>query len=176
MIILKEIASKTSMYKGKLYANTTSYYPEDIPYMDTTTIYLTESDIFDSIVLTEEEEKFVAGENQQSAYSLYKTTQVNKAQVLDILGEDGELSIIYDGNIFTINKDTEANEAGNIILTYSDEVKRIGVITTKPVKAGKLEFTHTKVLESSNGYTREQLKKVTSMQNIVSVTGVQGNT
>lgn len=175
-IILNETSSKTSMYKGKLYANITSYYPEEIPYMDTTKIYLTESDIFDSIVLTEDEEKFVAGGDQLSSYSLYKTTQVNKAQVLDILGEDGELSIIYDGNIFKVNKDTETNEAGNIILTYNNEVKKVGIITTKPVKAGKLEFIHTKVLQGSNGYTREQLKQVTSMQNTISVAGIQGKT
>ena len=175
-IIVNETSSKTSMYKGKLYANITSYYPEEIPYMDTTKIYLTESDIFDSIVLTEDEEKFVAGGEQLSSYSLYKTTQINKAQVLDILGEDGELSIIYDGNIFKVNKDTETNEAGNIILTYNNEVKKVGIITTKPVKAGKLEFIHTKVLQGSNGYTREQLKQVTSMQNTISVAGIQGKT
>ena len=173
-IMVNEISSKTSMYKGKLYANTTSYYPKEIPYMDTTTIYLTEADIFDSIILTEDEEKFITGTEQLSAYSLYKTTQVNKSQVLDILGEDGELSIIYNGNIFKINKDTEANEAGNIILTYSDEIQKVGVITTKPVKAGKLEFIHTKALSSSNGYTRDQLKQISSMQNVVSIAGIQG--
>ena len=175
-ILVRETSSKKEMYKGKLYANTTSYYPEDIPYMDTTTIYLTEADIINSIVLTESEEKFITSTEELTANGIYKTTQVNKAQVLDILGEEGELSIIYDGNIFTINKDTEANEAGNVILTYDDEISRIGVITTSPVKAGKLEFIHTKVLGSSNEYTREQLQQVTSMQNIVEVAGVQGKT
>lgn len=172
-LIVKENSSKTEMYKGKLYSNTTSYYPEEIPYMDTTTVYLTEADIINSIVVTESEEKFVTNTEELSANSIYKTTQVNKAQVLDILGENGELSIIYDGNIFTINKDTEANTAGNVILTYDDEISKIGVITTNPVKNGKIDFIHTKALED-NEYTREQLKQVNSMKNTVSVAGIQG--
>lgn len=172
-LIVKENSSKTEMYKGKLYSNTTSYYPEEIPYMDTTTVYLTEADIINSIVVTESEEKFVTNTEELSANSIYKTTQVNKAQVLDILGENGELSIVYSGNVFKINKDTEANTAGNVILTYDDEISKIGVITTDPVKNGKIDFIHTKALESSS-YTREQLKQVNSMKNTVSVTGVQG--
>lgn len=172
-LIVKENSSKTEMYKGKLYSNTTSYYPEEIPYMDTTTVYLTEADIINSIVVTESEEKFVTNTEELSANSIYKTTQVNKAQVLDILGENGELSIVYSGNVFKINKDTEANTAGNVILTYDDEISKIGVITTNPVKNGKIDFIHTKALESSS-YTREQLKQVNSMKNTVSVTGVQG--
>lgn len=78
---------------------------------------------------------------------IYKETNINKEQLLKILGENGSLEI-YDGeNVVSINKDTTADDNGNIKITYENESQNLIIKLKNIEKEGIIEFENTKVIE-----------------------------
>ena len=81
----------------------------------------------------------------------YKNTKVNKNEILDKLGQDGYFKIIdKDGNILaTINKDTEADENGNIQIGYDGEKTELNFKFSKPLKLGDINILNTKEIKDT---------------------------
>ena len=82
---------------------------------------------------------------------IYKNTKVNKNEILDKLGQDGYFKIIdKDGNILaTINKDTEADENGNIQIGYDGEKTELNFKFSKPLKLGDINILNTKEIKDT---------------------------
>ena len=82
---------------------------------------------------------------------IYKNTKVNKNEILDKLGQDGYFQIIdKDGNILaTINKDTEADENGNIQIGYDGEKTELNFKFSKPLKLGNINILNTKEIKDT---------------------------
>ena len=82
---------------------------------------------------------------------IYKNTKVNKNEILDKLGQDGYFQIIdKDGNILaTINKDTEADENGNIQIGYDGEKTELNFKFSKPLKLGDINILNTKEIKDT---------------------------
>ena len=172
VLVIQENSSVSQIYKGQLYANIVSNNKKEIEYKDQTTVFVTNANIVNQIKVTEKAEKFLRGEEEISASSRYVSTKINKAKMIDILGEEGKIAISYGDKSVTISKDSEVDENGDIVVEYKDNVNTIEIITTNPEKAGVLEIVHTKAL-TENEYTKEELKNITGMKNEIQIQGVQ---
>ena len=169
-------SDSTEIYKGQLYVNSKTENVKDIEYKTKSTLEITNSNLVDGITVHEGPDAFKAtDETELSANTKFISTQINKEEMLAILGQDGSIYINEGETIHTITKDTETDDEGNIIINYSSNQSELTITTTKPEKAGLLEFEHTKAI-TKNDYTFEQLKTINRLISRNTVTGILGET
>lgn len=132
-----------SMYKGKLYAGIS----RDISYSTYVNVNL--DNVANSINLVEKKETI---EGQGLSYefdSVYKNTKIKKDEMLDILGQDGIISILNAETgmlISSISKDTQVDENGYVNILYSNDIRKIEIKISGPKKVGKIELKNTKTI------------------------------
>lgn len=82
---------------------------------------------------------------------VYKSTILNKQEIDKLLGEDGKLEIKDGQNnlVTTIDKNTQADESGNIVIDYGEGKTGIVITTTEPVECGKLTIQHNKIIKAN---------------------------
>ena len=132
--------NETSIYKGKLYSGIS----RDITY--TTTINANISGVIDSTTINEEKLKI----GDKEIASTYKNTVISKQNVIDVLGDKGELKILNSSNnaeIARVNTDSQVDENGNVVVNYEAGVSGITITTTEPQKVGSIKITSTKTIE-----------------------------
>ena len=132
--------NETSIYKGKLYSGIS----RDITY--TTTINANISGVIDSTTINEEKLKI----GDKEIASTYKNTVISKQNVIDVLGDKGELKILNSSNnaeIARVNADSQVDENGNVVVNYETGVSGITITTTEPQKIGNINVTSTKTIE-----------------------------
>lgn len=127
--------TESVIYKGKLYAGI------DREFESKTKIKANLASAIEKIHI---EENPVANVN-------YQATIINKAKMLDLLGEEGSIQIsnASSGVIAVITKDTPDTE-GEITIPYNGEIADIIIETSAPQKAGTLELTNKKVIKAAN--------------------------
>jgi len=124
------------------------------------------ADLSDSIIMESKTETFI--DNNLNAFpmsgnSYYKETYINKNNFDYLFGEDGFIKI-YDGEILIqiIDKDTESNASGNIVLKYDNTVSNIKIVTSKPIAEGNLEIRNIKAIAEIN-YNKDTIKSFQTM-------------
>lgn len=145
---------ETSIYKGKLYAGIERSIVQDV------NLNVNLSSVADEITLVENIENI----GLQNVYTT--NISISKQNLQDVLGENGELKIINNETseqIGLINKETEADENGNVILNLGDNVKQVKIVTSKPEKTGALNFKLTKLI-------KENAKQLIQNTNMLSFT------
>lgn len=108
------------------------------------------------------QEETIEKENDVNQSIYYTLTRVNKDEMLNILGNDGKITIynVNDEILTEFNKDTETDEAGNIIYRYNGEdTTAIKIVTTKPIQEGRIDFYHEKAIKANTGYAREDIQR-----------------
>ena len=166
--------NNAQLYKGQLYVNTKSENIKNIEYKTKTTLEITNNNLVDEIIVYEKADTFkTINGTEVPANTKFISTQINKDKMLSILGQDGSISINDGQTVHTLTKDTETNDAGNIIINYSTNQSELTITTTKPEKAGLLEFTHTKAI-IRNDYSFEQLKTINRIVSRNTVKGMLG--
>lgn len=169
-------SNSTEIYKGQLYVNTKTENIKDIEYKTKTTLEITTNNLVDGITIHEGEDAFrTADGTELAANTKFVSLKINKDKMLSILGQDGSIYINDGETIHTLTKDTDTDDAGNIIINYLTSQSELTITTTKPEKAGLLEFEHTKAILKDN-YTFEQLKTINSLVSKNTVSGVLGET
>ena len=153
-------SSENEIYKGKIYTG------EERDYTETNKInvdYIEESE--EKIEIEQKEATYLEGENEKAANILYKETKISKDEFLKIFGENGYITVkSVDGTVIAnINKDTEANEEGKIVITYPDGQKEVKLETSKPENIGTLNIENTKAILSA-GYGRDEIKGLTGIK------------
>lgn len=137
-IITTEInQSEANIYKGKLYAGLS----RDITY--TTVINSNLAGVVGEINVAEENQKIA----DKNIVSTYKNTVINKENVLSVLGNDGELTILNSANdteIAKINAGSQTDENGNVVVNYAEGISEIKIKTTAPQNTGDINLTTTK--------------------------------
>lgn len=153
------------LYKGNLYAKTEEQYNTKM------SIIITNVDVADQIVVYEGLDAFGIDERELEANTKYISTEINLENILDILGQDGSLEIKNGEASTIINKNTEVNESGNVVINYENGTNSLTITTSKPVKSGVLELEHKKAIYGDN-YTREELQtiKTINVKNAFSAT------
>lgn len=139
IITTEMVQREENIYKGKLYAG----LARDIAY--TTIINSNLVGVVNEVNLTEQTQKI--GDNKIA--STCKTTVINKENVLNILGNNGELVILNaenDAEIAKINADSQTDANGNVVVNYGEEISEIKIKTTAPQNTGDIKLTTTKTI------------------------------
>lgn len=163
IITAKTEATSTDISKGQLYANSKNTEKKEIAFSSKTTIEIRSIDIADAITIQEVKDVYATNDSELVANTRFVSTEINKQNMLDILGENGNIQIKYGDSTYNITKDTEANESGNIIVNYDVNVSELEITTSKPVKAGKLEIKHNKAIMGDSN-TTDQIKTIKSLK------------
>ncbi len=145
--------SETSIFKGKLYAGIS----RDVTYKNIINVNLNNVEMQANV---KESEQTI---NEEKITSTYKTSKLNKTQIENVLGENGSLTILdaNSGNIIaSVNKNTEANENGDIIITYPENVNTINIKIEKAEKIGKIEIETTRTIGTINKDTVKQANTI----------------
>ena len=103
----------------------------------------------DKIEIIQKKAKYLENDTEKDANILYKETRIKKDEFLKIFGENGNITIKNSNDIViaNINKDTEANEEGKIVITYPEEEKEIKLETSEPQNIGSLNIENTKTIK-----------------------------
>ncbi len=95
-------------------------------------------------------------------YIFYNTTIINKENMINILGEDGQIEVLNENDevIYVINNSTEADSNGNIQIGYGSNglAKNIKFRTSVPKEMGTLEFANIKHLDTNINYDMGQIQ------------------
>lgn len=146
-IISTEILNaKDEIYKGKLYEEKQREITENVK------INVNCLKVMANIELQEE-----SNENLET-----KQISINKNNILEILGEEGIIEVLdsnTENKIAEINKDTEADENGDIEIKTND-VDAIKIKTSEPQKVGTINIKAIKIIKE------EQENKIKQMQEI----------
>lgn len=172
---LTSITSKTEdIYNGYIKSNRingTNYATE---YRQEEQIVISKKEEIDTIELLENN-TFMKQEGEEiidlgNNYNLvYKSTQIDKAEIGKLLGQEGTLEIldIEGNNLVTINQDTESNEDGTITINYENELEAIQIRTSQIVTEGILNLKHIKEIKSTMlDFQNVSVKTVIQMQGV----------
>lgn len=171
IITVSTKVNSEDIYKGQLYANVNSTVKKEIEYRTTSTLVITNADIAEKVAINEGLDVFVTDTEELVANTKYVSTEINKAKMLELLGQDGNIEIKNGTNTILLNKDTETNESGNIVINYENGTNELIVSTSKIENAGLLEMNHTKAI-TENAYSMEQLKTIKAIKTKASVKGI----
>ena len=147
--------SEANIYKGKLYAGLS----RDITY--TTVINSNLAGVVSEINVAEENQKIA----DKNIVSTYKNTVINKENVLSVLGNDGELTILNSANdteIAKINAGSQTDENGNVVVNYAEGISEIKIKTTAPQNTGDINLTTTKSIEKIENTIVKVATEITS--------------
>ena len=157
--------SSQGIYKGQIVSNISAQYNT------TTTLKITNTKIPEKIKINEDSDVLTLDNSELAINTKYVSTKINKEKMLEIFGQDANISI--KGEITTtINKDTETDANGNIVINYENPVSQIEITTSKPSKTGVLEINNTKAT-TENTFSMEQLNDVKYLKTKNTIVGTR---
>lgn len=163
-----ETAKAEEINKGYIYTNLkNSENALETPYGITYKANIGYKELTDSIKIVEKSTLFNNIEADNSV--LTKKVKVNKDNLIEILGENGNIKVLSsDGTeLGVISKDK---------LEIEVSTPKIIIETSKVVKEGTLEIEVSKVIIANNTYTKEQIKSLTELKNIATAEGYKDGT
>ena len=165
------MSNESFIYKGKLYTG------EEREYITKNIINIDFSDAINGLDIKENESKFLLNEEDIDANIFYKQTKINKEEFLKIFGEEGYITIKgTSGEILAnINKNSEIDENGNILINYPLNPKSIELISSKPIQVGTITIENTKSIQNEN-YSREIIDSITGIKESENVNDIQNTT
>lgn len=149
-----------SKHKGYLYANSSNL----TEYEELEKLEISNETEISNIDITENQENFLDNSGNQfdiSSKTVYLETTFNKNNLINLLGENGAVTITDSNNniLSVINSQSVADEEGNIIVNYQTPARGVRISITKPVDIGTLLIKNKKALEGNTGYNKKQLKE-----------------
>lgn len=175
-IIRNEITSNiTEIYKGQLYANLKSEEKKNIEYSVDTEIQITDLKAINEISIIEGKDILKTETQELDTKTKFVKTEIEKEQLAKILGDNGVLQINDGTSVYKITKDAQANEDGNIVINYINEMDKIDIKITNYAQKGKLKLKHTKQIVP-NEYTTKQVRNIKELKIQNTVIGTKNGT
>ena len=163
-----ETARADEINKGYIYTNLkNSENALETPYGITYKANIGYKELTDSIKIVEKNTLFNNIEADNSV--LTKKVKVNKDNLIEILGENGNIKVLS-------NDGTELGVISKDKLEIEVSTPKIILETSKVVKEGTLEIEVSKVIIANNTYTKEQIKSLTELKNIATAEGYKDGT
>ncbi len=149
------------IYKGYLYENEA----KELQYVERNDIDVSYIEGIENIQLQTNNNTYAneAGIGVISAQNItYKQTQVNKKEILKLLGQEGKVTIKRaTGEVITeITKDTQEDEKGVITVEYPEGETGIVIETTKPQVEGKMTVLNTKAISGVTNQPRTAISLI----------------
>ena len=161
-LINSEVYATESINKGYMYAST-----DETVYNTKVSAEISYSEMIDYLDIKMDKDTFVleSGDRINTNATIYKNTQISKSNFDALFGEEGKLEIYGNGiKVAEINKESQANEAGNIVINYEEEINSLEILTSKPVAEGKLEINNEKAVKAETGYETEKIKAIKEIE------------
>ncbi len=102
-----------------------------------------------------------------SDYIFYNTTIINKENMINILGEDGQIQVLNENDevIYVINNSTETDSNGNIQIGYGNNglARNIKFRTSVPKEMGTLEISNIKHIDTNIYYDMNQVQSIRAL-------------
>lgn len=140
--------SSDGIYKGQIASNINAKYNTK------TSVKITNTKTQEKIKITEPKDVLVTENAEMTINTEYMETKINKAKMLEIFGQDGSISINDENSTKTINKDTQADDNGDIVIKYTNATKGLTIETSKPQITGILEIRHSKEITENKLFIR----------------------
>ena len=140
------------IYKGYMYIG------EETPYK-------TQYDVYVSYATANEIYVVDSGDtaDSENLSTYYKSTLINKAQAINVLGNNGTIKIYNGENLQAPITEiilSQENSEDYITFNYSENVNNIVIVTSNPVKAGKIEIINEKAIKVN---TLEKIEEATKL-------------
>ena len=147
-------ANTAELYKGYMQVENA----KNTSYTEKITANVGYKDLVEGLEISTETKYLDKNENKFPSEALYTYTKVDKADLINLLGEDGYVSILdKDGNeIAKLNKE-------NTEYKYEQETTNIKIVTSKPIVEGILEIENGREIKSLE-YSKAQEKTFTSLE------------
>ncbi len=170
-IVSLEKITTPSISKGYMYANTNN----TIDYQEELKAEISNVEGIGQTIKLTENTNFINTRNEKyntNQSITYKKIQINKNNMLDILGQEGNIQIQKeDGTMIGyIDANTQADENGNLVISSNQVTTKLQIITTKPQKEGSLAIHIEKSISGETGYTKEDLKSFITIENETNAT------
>ena len=150
-----------SISKSYTYLNYNSSDKYEINYDSKTVLNISYKDIVEGIVVQDVDNFYTSanGNTYVADDVYYKQISVNKDNFINILGENGNITVKdLNGNVlFVITNETETNENNDFVVGFEGKVSKVLIETTKPVQEGNLIISNKKASKNSM-YSREEYK------------------
>ena len=156
--------SSPGIYKGQIASNT------DAQYNTTTTLRIANSQIPEKITIKEVPDVLISENSELPVNTKYISTKINKAKMLEILGQDGNIEIKNGTSTVLVNQNSETDANGDIIINYQNSSSELLITTSNPNATGVLEIVHTKAI-AENTYTMPQLNAIKTLKTKNTITG-----
>lgn len=158
-VVNTEITGTKSLDKGYIYLNNNS----ETEYKTMLSTDISYSDIVNEISIYGGQDRFITKNEEIDNVvnnTYYKSTKISKENFDRLLGEDGFIQIYNNNEIISvIDKNTLANENGDLIAEYSEkQASDVRILTSKPKTEGRLKLINTKAIKSNLPYSSEDLK------------------
>lgn len=148
-----------SVSKAYTYVNYNSADKYELNYNSKTTVNVSYKEIVEGITVLDVDNYYtsVDGNTYVADDVYYKQISINKENFVNILGEEGSVSVKdVDGNVLAvINNENETNENGDFVVSFDGKFSKLSFEMTKPVNEGNLIISSTKASTNSM-YSREQ--------------------
>lgn len=158
------------IYKGYIYENGEN----ETEFNEIYNIEISNEQNVDEISIKSEETYFMKDDTKKidAKENIYfKSTKILKDDMLKILGDKGIITIKNENGdiLYVIDKDTKENEYGIIEVFYNEkDVKKLEILTTKPVKEGSLKIINNKAILPNTEYSKKELKEFNKIKQLIS--------
>ena len=159
--------------KAYTYVNYNHSNKHEVELVSETMVNISYTEIIENLIVEDIENKYTdkSGNVIDNNDLYYKQVSVSKENLVEILGEQGEIKIMdISGTVIgIINNESEVNEEGRITVGFENKYPRLSFEMTKPVKEGNI------VIKSVKAMTNSSLDKqtFTNLENIKTKTSIK---
>lgn len=154
-IVSLNIENKTSeVSKAYTYVNYNNNGKYEVELETETLVNVSYSNLLESLRIDDLENTYTSkdGNVVENNDVYYKQISIQKDNLVQILGEEGEIKVIdlSGTTVATINNQSEVNEEGKIVVGFADRHTRLSFETTKPIAEGNLVIDNVKVMNGAS--------------------------
>lgn len=154
-----------NIYKGKMYIG------EDTSFETRLGVYVPYSKLVNTIAVQDLGDKVLAGEDEiaEGVSTYYKTTKINKAEALKILGTEGTIKVYNADDKTAPIKEivlSEETEEDYYTFFYEGNVNKIAIEMSTAITEGTIEIVNEKAIKVSNADIAKTLTELKTNTNI----------
>lgn len=154
-----------NIYKGKMYIG------EDTSFETRSSVYVPYSKLANTITVQDLGDKVLAGEEvvEEGIDTYYKTTKINKAEALKILGTEGTIKVYnVDDKTAPIKEIvlSEETEEDYYTISYEGNVNKIAIEMSAAEAEGTMEIVNEKAIKVSNEDIAKTLTELKTNTNL----------
>lgn len=149
--------SENEIFKGKLNSGI------DRKFNTETKLIVNLANIAKTISIKENQSSYMVNEQETNANIVFNRTIISKSDFNKIFGENGALQVLNENGILlaTVDKNSVADENGNIIIDYTGkEPSALEIITTEALEEGDVSFYNVKTIKESDSKTTKNATKI----------------